>query len=177
MMDGGMKRGYTHVYTGDGKGKTTAALGLIVRACGADMKVFLGQFIKRGKYCEIKTLQKFFPMVTVEQYGRGCFVKGKPSRADLRAAKAGISSLTAAMKSGKYDIVIADEINTAQALGVIMEKDVLDLIENKPTRVELVLTGRSASDAMIAAADLVTEMREVKHYFSAGVKARRGIEQ
>jgi cob(I)alamin adenosyltransferase len=171
-----MKKGYVHVYTGDGKGKTTAALGLIVRACGADFKVYLGQFMKCGHYCEIKTLRSLFPNVTVEQYGAGCFVRGKPSKRDILHARTGLKKLIKAMLSGEYDIVIADEINTAVATRLLDEKAVLDLIDRKPRQVELVLTGRSATMKTIRKANLVTEMKEIKHYFGKGVKARRGIE-
>jgi cob(I)alamin adenosyltransferase len=171
-----MKRGYTHVYTGDGKGKTTAALGLVLRACGASLKVYIGQFMKCGRYCEIKALKKLFRNVTVEQYGRKCFVCGKPSCKDIEAARIGLNKLSAAMAGGKYDLIIADEANTAIAAGLILEKDILDLIRTKPIGVELVLTGRSVTRNIVKLADLVTEMKEIKHYYSKGVKARRGIE-
>lgn len=171
-----MERGYTHVYTGDGKGKTTAALGLVVRACGANLKVYIGQFMKCGPYCEIKTLRKLFPSVKVEQYGKGCFIRGKPRQEDIRAARAGLEKLTAAMLSGKYDMVIADEVNTAVATKLLPEQALLDLILLKPASVELVLTGRSVTKNAVKMADLVTEMKEIKHYYRKGVRARRGIE-
>jgi cob(I)alamin adenosyltransferase len=171
-----MKRGYTHVYTGDGKGKTTAALGLVVRACGANLKVYIGQFMKCGQYCEIKTLRKLFPRVRIEQYGKGCFIRGKPSREDIRAARTGLKKITAAMLGGKYDMIIADEVNTAVAAKVLPEQALLDLIRLKPVNVELVLTGRSVTKRAVRLADLVTEMREIKHYYRKGVRARRGIE-
>jgi cob(I)alamin adenosyltransferase len=166
-----MKRGYTHVYTGDGKGKTTAALGLVVRACGANLKVYIGQFMKCGPYCEIKTLRRLFPSVKVEQYGKGCFIRGKPRREDIRAAQTGLQRITAAMLGGKYDMVIADEVNTAVAAKVLTEQALLDLILLKPANVELVLTGRSATKRTVKLADLVTEMREIKHYYSARAAA------
>jgi cob(I)alamin adenosyltransferase len=171
-----MKQGYTHVYTGDGKGKTTAALGLVVRACGANLKVYIGQFMKCGQYCEIKTLRRLFPNVKVEQYGKGCFIRGKPGKEDIRAARTGLDKLTAAMLGGKYDIIIADEVNTAVAAKVLTEQALLGLILLKPANVELVLTGRSATKRTVKLADLVTEMREIKHYYRKGVRARRGIE-
>jgi cob(I)alamin adenosyltransferase len=171
-----MKRGYTHVYTGDGKGKTTAALGLVVRACGANMKVYIGQFMKCGPYCEIKSLKKLFRNVTVEQYGRKCFIRGKPSEKDIEVALAGLRKLSTAIAGGKYDLIIADEANTAIAAGLIAEKDILNLILTKPVNVELVLTGRSVTKDIVRFADLVTEMKEIKHYYNKGVKARRGIE-
>jgi cob(I)alamin adenosyltransferase len=171
-----MKRGYTHVYTGDGKGKTTAALGLVVRACGANLKVYIGQFMKCGRYCEINTLKKLFRNVTVKQYGRKCFIRGKPSAADIKAAHIGLSKLLTATVGGKYDIIVADEANTAIAAGLVHEEHILNLIRMKPANVELVLTGRSVTKKIVKLADLVTEMKEIKHYYTKGVKARRGIE-
>ena len=169
-------KGCVQVYTGDGKGKTTAALGLIMRACGAGLKVYMGQFLKKRNCSEIKTLRKRFPCVAVEQYGRGCFVRGKPAAADFKAAEQGRRKLKKAMTSGKYDIVIADEINIAVSLRLLTVKQALDLIDDKPDNVELVFTGRNAPKAIIKRADLVTEMRNIRHYFNKGIVARRGIE-
>jgi len=169
-------KGYVQVYTGNGKGKTTAALGLIVRACGAGLKVYLCQFIKGGICSELKTLKKRFCDVTIHQCGRGCFIKGKPSRDDLKLAKKGFAKLRSAILSGKYDLVIADEANCAISCGLLTASELLKLIDEKPPHVELVFTGRSAPAELIARADLVTEMKEVKHYFNNGIKARPGIE-
>lgn len=170
-------KGYVQVYTGNGKGKTTAALGLIVRACGAGLKVYLCQFFKRGLTGEIRTLRKRFPDVTVVQCGRGCFIRGKPAPADRRFARRGLAGLRAAMLSGQYDLLVADEACTAAAVGLIPVKALLDLVRDKPDSVELVLTGRHAGKALIRAADLVTEMKDIKHYFKRGVQARPGIER
>ncbi|MDD4871543.1 MAG: cob(I)yrinic acid a,c-diamide adenosyltransferase [Kiritimatiellae bacterium] len=169
-------KGYVHVYTGDGKGKTTAALGLIVRACGAGLRVYLCQFIKGGIYSEIRTLKKRFCDVTIQQCGRGCFIKDTPSRKDMKLARRGLAKLRAAMLSGKYDVIIADEANCAIACGLLKTEQFLKLIDEKPEHVELIFTGRSAPKKLIARADLVTEMKEVKHYFHKGIKARPGIE-
>jgi cob(I)alamin adenosyltransferase len=169
-------RGRVQVYTGDGKGKTTAALGLLVRATGAGRRVYLGQFLKRGLTSELRTLRRRFPEVTVEQFGCGPFIKGPPTPRDIAAAQAGLASVQAAMRSRRFDLVIADEINVAAALGLVTVKDVLGLLAARPPRVELVLTGRGAPPALLRRADLVTEMRAVKHYFDRGVAARRGIE-
>ena len=168
--------GYVQVYTGDGKGKTTAALGLILRARGADLRVYLGQFIKKGNFSEIKALKKFLPNVVVEQYGLGHFIKGEPSAEDLAVAAEGIEKLRGAMKSGDYDVVVADEINPAVSAGLFPVQDVLALIDDRPEGVELVLTGRNADQLIIDRADLVTEMKNVKHYMDSGVAARPGIE-
>ncbi|MGQ9662939.1 MAG: cob(I)yrinic acid a,c-diamide adenosyltransferase [Kiritimatiellia bacterium] len=171
-----MERGYVHVYTGKGKGKTTAALGLLLRACGAGLRVYLGQFLKGQKSGEIEVLRERFPEVTVEQYGSPQFVRRPPHAEDLERARSGIRKIEEAMRSGKYDLVIADEIVTALKLGVLTEEMLLHLIAVRPKEVELVLTGRGASRVIRSAADLVTEMRSVKHYYANGVQARRGIE-
>jgi cob(I)alamin adenosyltransferase len=170
-------QGYVHVYTGNGKGKTTAALGLALRAAGADLKVYIGQFIKSAQYSEIKALERFSDHITLEQFGRGCFIMGDPCDADVEAARNALTALHAALGSGKYDVVIADEANVAFGCRLISERDLLELIEHRPDETELILTGRNAPDVVIERADLVTEMREVKHYYQKGVLAREGIEK
>jgi cob(I)alamin adenosyltransferase len=169
-------QGYIQVYTGDGKCKTTAALGLAVRAVGAGLRVFFGQFIKGGEYSETKVLKARFPEVVLEQFGAGGFIRGQPSPEDLRAAREGLARVRSALQSGQYDVVIADEANTAMALGLFAEADLVDLMQAKPANVELILTGRGAGREVLARADLVTEMTCVKHYFNAGVAGRPGIE-
>jgi len=169
-------KGYVQVYTGNGKGKTTAALGLIVRACGAGLRVYFCQFIKGGICNEIKTLKKRFCDVTIQQCGRGRFIRGRPSREDIKLAHRGLEKLRVAMLSGKYDVMIADEANCAISCGLFTTSELMKLIDEKPDHVELVFTGRSASKRLIARADLVTEMMEVKHYFRKGIKSRPGIE-
>ena len=171
-----VRRGYVQVYTGDGKGKTTAALGLILRASGAGLRIYLGQFMKRSLTNEIRALRAHFPNVSVRQYGLGRFIRGKPSPEDIEAARRGLAQLRRAMLSRRYDIVIADEANVAVAAGLLPAPALLALIDEKPKRVELVITGRKAHRRVVARADLVTEMREVKHYFRQGVPARPGIE-
>ena len=170
-------KGYVQVYTGDGKGKTTAALGLTLRAVGAGLRVYLGQFLKNGDYSEIKSLQLFSELVTVEQFGMGRFVRGKPSAEDLTAAEKGLDRIRAALTGGQYDLVIAEEANVAVACGLFSEKQLCDLIEARPDTVELVITGRSAPAGVLERADLVTEMKMIKHYFQEGVAARIGIEK
>jgi cob(I)alamin adenosyltransferase len=170
-------RGYTQVYTGDGKGKTTAAIGLAIRAAGAGLKVFIAQFIKMGEYSEIKALQRFSDLITIEQYGFGCFTDREPVAKDIKAAQKGLARVKAVMASGKYQIVIMEEANVAVKYGLISEQDLLKLIQNKPNDKELIITGRGASRRVIANADLVTEMKPVKHYFKRGVPARVGIEK
>jgi cob(I)alamin adenosyltransferase len=170
-------QGYVQVYTGDGKGKTTAALGLAVRAAGAGLKVFIGQFIKSMTYSEIKALERFEELITIRQFGRGCFIRGNPTQADIDVAGQALEALAGALKSGHYDVVIADEANVAFGCHLISEQDLLDLIDARPAHVELVLTGRGAPQAVIDRADLVTEMKAVKHYYERGIIAREGIEK
>jgi cob(I)alamin adenosyltransferase len=174
-MRDGFTRGYIQVYTGSGKGKTTAAIGLSLRALGAGMKVFFAQFIKGARYSEIEIISKLEGL-THKQYGLGCFLMRAPSEEDRAAARQGLEETRAAMKSGLYQLVILDEANVAASLGVIKASDLTSLAMEKPDGVELVFTGRNAPQELIDMADLVTEMREVKHYYSKGVKARRGIE-
>lgn len=168
--------GYVQVYTGDGKGKTTAAMGLAVRAVGAGLRVYFGQFMKKFDYSEIITLKRLAGDITLDQYGTGNYVIGRPTSEDVAAARQGLDHLGEAMTSGQYDVIIADEANVAVALGLIEENAILALIGKRPAAVELVLTGRGATPAIIAAADLVTEMKPVKHYYDVGVMARKGIE-
>jgi cob(I)alamin adenosyltransferase len=170
-------KGYVQVYTGDGKGKTTAALGLALRAAGAGLKVFIAQFLKRGDYSEIKALKKLSEQITVAQYGLGHFVKGKPAPEDMEAAQAGLRKVKSAVTSGAYDLVIIEEGNVAVQCGLFPLAELLDIISEKPEQVELVITGRGASPELIERADLVTEMKEIKHYYKKGVTARIGIEK
>ena len=170
-------KGYIQVYTGNGKGKTTAALGLAIRAAGAGLKVFIAQFIKMGEYSEIKALKRFNDLITVEQFGTGRFIKGKPSTSDIEAARKGVEKIKAAFSSGQHHVVIMEEANVAAKLGLLSVEDILDVMVRKPKDVELVITGRGADFRIIEKADLVTEMKEIKHYFHKGVKARIGIEK
>ena len=169
-------QGYIQVYTGDGKGKTTAALGLALRAAGAGKKVYIAHFMKKGEYSEMAAVQCLSDLVTAEQFGTGRFVRGKPDDAERAAAHKGLQALTAALDGGQHEVIIADEINVAAACGALDPQDLLDLISRRPAHVELVLTGRGALPEVIAAADLVTEMRAVKHYYAQGAPARKGIE-
>ncbi len=170
-------KGYVQVYTGNGKGKTTAALGQALRALGAGLRVFLGQFLKKGTYSEIKALEIFSPRIEIQQFGRGCFIRGKPTEEDFRLAREGFSLCREKVLSSLYQLVILDELNLVLHFGLLSIDEALDLIRNKPADVELVITGRYAPQPLIDAADLVTEMREIKHYYQKGVKARVGIEK
>lgn len=169
--------GYVHVYTGNGKGKTTAAIGLAIRAVGAGLNVFIAQFIKKGFYSEIKSLSKFSDSITIKQFGLGHFIKGAASVEDLSVAQAGINEMESIVSSGDYSVVILDEANVAVKLGLFSVEDLLYIIDNKPNNVELIITGRDANQELIKKADLVTEMKEIKHYFKEGITARVGIEK
>jgi cob(I)alamin adenosyltransferase len=162
------------VYTGNGKGKTTAALGLALRCAGAGKKVFFGQFIKGKDYSELLALKKL--KITCEQFGRGCFIRTKPQDADINCAQKGLLRLSRIISSGKFDLVILDEVNIAVKLGLLRCSDILALIKKTPARTELVLTGRGCLPQIKKAADLVSEVREIKHYYRKGIKARRGFE-
>jgi len=172
-----LMKGYTHIYTGDGKGKITAALGLLLRAVGAGLRVYFGQFLKDGKSSEILTLKNRFPEVVVESFGTGRLIRAMPSTKDIASARSGLMRLHQALASGRYDVVIADEIHVAVSLGMLGCEEVLALIRGKPGNVELVLTGRSADRRLYKVTDLVTEARCIKHYWCKGVDARKGIEK
>jgi cob(I)alamin adenosyltransferase len=170
-------QGYVQVYTGNGKGKTTAALGLSIRAAGAGLKVFIGQFIKKGDYSEINALSRFSDLIRVEQFGQGRFISGKPDPEDVALCRIGLARIREVIASGRYQVVILEEANIAVKYGLIQEGELIDLIITKPAELELVITGRDATDRIIALADLVTEMRAVKHYYEKGVVSRVGIEK
>ena len=168
---------YIHVYTGDGKGKTTAALGLVLRAVGAGWRVLFTQFLKHGEFSEIKALKKLGDQVTIRQYGSGRFTKGRPSEKEIEMARAGLSEIMQVMEEGRYDLIVLDEINVAVHFGLIPLEGIISLLEKRPQNIELVLTGRWAPKEITERADLVTEARMIKHYFSKGVTAREGIEK
>jgi cob(I)alamin adenosyltransferase len=172
-----MMKGYIQVYTGDGKGKTTAAIGLAMRAVGAGLKVFIGQFVKGMYYSELKSLSQLSPQLVIKQFGRENFVHNKPSEEDLRAANAGYEEVRSLIKNGEYDLVILDEANIAVYFNLLTVDDLLLLIKEKPESVEIVFTGRNADPRLVEKADLVTEMKDVKHYYENGVSARDGIEK
>ena len=170
-------QGYVQVYTGDGKGKTTAAFGLALRAAGAGLRVFIAQFVKGMKYSELDAFKRFSDLVTIKQYGRGCFIRREPTQEDIDAAQQGLQEVREIVASGEYRVVVLDEAPLANFYGLFSVEDVLELADQKPEHVELVITGRRADPRLIERADLVTEMREVKHYYREGVKARTGIEK
>jgi cob(I)alamin adenosyltransferase len=173
-----MEKGLVQVYTGNGKGKTTAALGIALRAVGHGLKVLVIQFMKgKVRYGELESAQKLSPHLTIKPVGRDTFVsKSHPDPADIERAQEGFALAKKAIENREYDIVILDEINMALDYGLIALSDLLQLIDSKPASVELILTGRNAKPEIIEKADLVTEMVERKHYYSKGISARKGIE-
>lgn len=172
-----MNKGYVQIYTGNGKGKTTAALGLILRAAGAGASIYLGQFMKSMEYHEISVLKERFPEVTIELLGTGCIMDREPGIADIQAAKEAVQHAMDALSGGTYDLVVLDEIFIASYFKLISKEDLEGILAAKPPNTELVLTGRYAPDWILERGDLVTEMKEVRHYYQQGVLARDGIER
>jgi len=174
-----LNRGYVQVYTGNGKGKTTAALGLALRAVGHGLRVYMIQFMKGSiDYGELNGAMRLAPELEIVQMGRECFVnKRNPSAEDVKLARLGLERAREVVSARRHDIVILDEINCALDYNLIPVEEVLDLVQSRPDGMELVLTGRRAPGVIIEAADLVTEMKEVKHYYAAGVDGRIGIER
>lgn len=169
-------KGYIHVYTGNGKGKTTAALGLALRAVGAGKKVYFAQFVKGKIYSEIAAINRYIPEITVKQYGRGCFIVDEPTSEDIQAAKEGLEEVGAVIRSGKYDVVVLDEATIALHYKLFSVEELIAVLREKPEETEIVITGRYAPGDLIEIADLVTEMKEIKHYYTKGIPARKGIE-
>jgi cob(I)alamin adenosyltransferase len=171
-----VEKGLVQIYTGEGKGKTTAALGLSLRAAGQGLRVFIAQFAKGMRYGELDALQRLQDRITVKQYGRECFIRKAPTQEDLRLARAGWAEVLRVAAAGEQDLLVLDEIGIALYYGLVGLEELEELIRSRPAGLELVLTGRKIPEALYELADLVTDMREVKHYYRKGVKARRGIE-
>ena len=177
MSEHPLSKGYVQVYTGDGKGKTTAALGLALRASGHGMRTYIGQFMKGQHYGELEALREHLT-ITIEQYGDvRCIRREEVAPEHVAQARRGLERAREAMLSGRYDIVVLDEVNMAIWFGLLTVEEVLAFLDQRPEHVEVILTGRRAPPELIGRADLVTEMREVKHYYQQGVLAREGIER
>lgn len=170
-----MSQGQIHIYTGDGKGKTTAALGLTLRAICAGKKVFIGQFVKGMDYSELMA-PDYLPGLEIQQFGRDCFIYQKPTEKDRLLAQRGLKICKDILIKGEHELIILDELNIALYYKLFPLETVLELIECKGEHQELVITGRNAPKELINLADLVTEMKEIKHYYQKGVEARKGIE-
>jgi cob(I)alamin adenosyltransferase len=167
--------GYIHLYTGNGKGKTTAALGLALRAAGAGKSVFIAQFVKGMHYSELEAL-KSLPAIELKQFGLDCFIVNQPTQKDIDVARAGLEEVSGLILQNSYDLVVLDEICIALYYHLFETDEVMALLKSKPKEMEIVLTGRYAPPALQEMADLVTEMNEIKHYYQHGVEARKGIE-
>lgn len=171
------RKGLVQVYTGNGKGKTTAAFGQALRAVGQGYRVCVIQFMKGRKYGELLAAEKHLPNLTIHLAGLDSFVmRENPAPLDIELARKGLDLARRAIASGDYDMVILDELNIATDFRLIPLDDVIDLIKNKPASLDLVLTGRYAPPEIVAIADTVSEIREVRHHYHAGVKDRAGIE-
>lgn len=171
------KKGLLQVYTGNGKGKTTAAFGLALRAASAGMKVFVAQFIKNMQYHEVQ-LAELFPegQVIIQQLGCGCYIDREPTEQDRIHTQEALRIVTDIMEGGLFDLVILDEATIATHFDLITSEELLTAIQSRAEHVEVVVTGRYAPDDLIHAADLVTEMLEVKHYYQRGILSRTGFD-
>ena len=178
-----LEKGYVQVYTGNGKGKSTAALGLAFRAMGRGLRTYIGQFMKGQYYGELEAVKMVYPYITIEQYGKDAFVHiqdpahKRTHKEDKRMAQEGLVKAKQAMSSGKYDIIVFDEITVAYHFRLVSLSDILDVVASKPERIEVVFTGRYAPPELIAVADLVSDIQEIKHYHQQGFIARDGIER
>lgn len=170
-----LTQGYTQIYTGDGKGKTTAAIGLCIRGAGAGLKVFFGQFMKPEASSELNIFRQL-ELITSRHYGRKGFIIDKPAPEDYTDAKEGYHEIISTLKNSTYDIVVADEIINTLTFDLLTTDNIENLIDIKKPETELILTGRNAPDVLKNKADLVTEMKALKHYYKQGVRARQGIE-
>ncbi|MFX1300007.1 MAG: cob(I)yrinic acid a,c-diamide adenosyltransferase [Promethearchaeota archaeon] len=170
-------QGLVQVYTGDGKGKTSAALGVGLRAAGHGFKVYMIQFMKgQINYGELEAVKRI-PNFTIRQFGRPDFVnRTKPDPQDIELAIAALVHAREIIKKGKVDFLILDEINVAMDFGLISTQEVVTLIKSRPTHMEIILTGRYAHPTIVEMADLVSEVKEVKHPYQKGIGARRGVE-
>ena len=173
-----LSKGYVQIYTGNGKGKTTAALGQALRAAGTGLKSFIVQFMKNCPYGEIHSLSFLRYWITIKQYGNDRFVLEKelPTDEDIQVAQKALHQARKAMVSGKYDIIILDEICISLYYNLINLEQIMRFLLDKPEHVEIILTGRYCPKELLEKADLVTEMKEIKHYYQKGVSARKGVE-
>jgi len=173
-----LDKGFIQIYTGNGKGKTTAAIGLAVRAAGFGLRSYIAQFMKEFPYNEHKGLKHLIEWITIEQFAGDDFVykKEPPGKKEIDKARRGLAAAKAKMLSGKYDLIILDEVCVSIYFGLFSDEEILTFMKQKPENVELILTGRYCPDKLLDKADLVTEMKEIKHYYQEGITARRGIE-
>ncbi|HEY6907216.1 MAG TPA: cob(I)yrinic acid a,c-diamide adenosyltransferase [Ignavibacteriaceae bacterium] len=175
---GKLNKGFVQVYTGNGKGKTTAAIGQAVRAAGADMKSYIIQFMKEYPYSELNSIKYLSEWIKIEQKGGDDFVYKKelPREDEKLKALTALNKAEEYMLSGDFDIIVLDEVLVAIYFKLFITEDIISFIRKKPDRVELILTGRYCPEEIIELADLVTEMKEIKHYYTKGITSRKGIE-
>jgi len=173
-----LEKGFIQIYTGNGKGKTTAAIGQAVRSAGFGLKSYIIQFMKEFHYNEHKALKNLNEWITIEQYAGDDFVykKEPPDKKEIDKARRGLASAKAKMLCGKYDLIILDEVCVSIYFGLFSDEEILTFMKQKPENIELILTGRYCPDKLLDKADLVTEMKEIKHYYQEGITARKGIE-
>lgn len=164
-----------HLYTGNGKGKTTAALGLAIRAAGNGMRVFIGQFVKGMPYSELAVIENL-PLIELQQFGRDCFIKHEPEKADVDTAQYGWKHVQKMLTSLSVEVLILDELCIALYYKLLDLNEVIETLQDASSKLEIIITGRYAPDELIALADLVTEMKAIKHYYEHGIEARKGIE-
>lgn len=172
---GVIQKGYVHVYTGNGKGKTTAAFGVALRSVCAGKKVYIGQFVKDMKYSETKVAERY-SNILIEQLGAGCFIDKEPTDKDIEIAESALEKCRIILEKGEFNLVILDEVTIAILYKLLREEDIIKAIKDRAKHVEVIITGRYATEGLIELADLVTEMKEVKHYYSQGVLSREGID-
>jgi len=173
-----LEKGYVHIYTGNGKGKTSAAIGLAFRAAGSGLRSVIIQFMKGLPTSEMEAARACGGVIAIEQFGntRFCLPNDKTIEEHRKLARKGYDRAVEVLRESRYDIVVLDEVITAISFSLLSDEEIVSLVEAKPPRIELILTGRGATQRLIDCADLVTEMREVKHYYYKGVLPRRGIE-
>lgn len=172
-----MEKGYIHIYTGNGKGKSTAAFGLALRAMMSGRRVFVGQFVKSMQYNETR-IEKHFPdLIHIEQLGSGCFIEKDPEEKDIALAQSGLRRCAELIQDEHYDIIILDEISIALYYKLITVDQVISVLKKRHPSKEIILTGRYMPQELIDLADLVTEMKEIKHYYTQGVLSRDGIDK
>ena len=175
---GNLKKGFVQVYTGNGKGKTTAAIGQAVRAAGAGLKSYIIQFMKEYPYSELNSLKLLADRIKIEQKGGDDFVykKEPPPETEKLKIRGALKKAEELMMSNSYDIIILDEILVAIYFKLLQTDEIISFLKKRPDNVEVILTGRYCPDEIIEMADLVTEMKEIKHYYTEGILSRKGIE-
>lgn len=173
-----LKKGYVHIYTGNGKGKTTAALGLALRAAGAGLKTYIAQVMKVYPYSELNSLKLLSDYIIIEQFCGDEFVYKRqlPDENEIKKAVNGLNKAKTMMKSDEYDLIILDEVLVSIYFKLLTVEQLIEIINEKPVNVELILTGRYCPEILYEKADLITEMKEIKHYYSKGITSRKGIE-